>query len=165
MKSRYKPPSSQSKVIERDVYFANRDGVQLRAHVFAPKDVPKKAMPLVVYIHGGGWTIGSPEDTAPPCRTLVEQLGVTCIAPAYQQGPEYPFPAGINDALDGLKWIAANAETELGVSLASGFIVGGSSAGGNMSVVVALLARDECLSSRITGTFLLAPMILPPGTY
>lgn len=121
-------------------------------------------MPLVVYIHGGGWTIGSPEDTASPCRTIVEQLGVTCIAPAYRQGPEYPFPAGINDAWDGLKWIAANAETELGVSLASSFIVGGSSAGGNMSAVLALLARDECLSSRITGTFLLAPMILPPGT-
>lgn len=66
MRSRYKSPSSQSNVIERDVYFANRDGVVLRAHVFAPKDVPKKPIPLVVYIHGGGWTIGSAEDTASP---------------------------------------------------------------------------------------------------
>lgn len=80
------------------------------------------------------------------CRTLVEQLGVTCIAPAYRQGPEYPFPAGINDAWDGLKWIVANAETELGVTLASGFIVGGSSAGGNMSAVLAFWrATNACL--------------------
>jgi acetyl esterase/lipase len=164
MKSQYKPPTPESNVVERDVYFANRDGLQLRAHVFAPHVAPAEPMPLVVYIHGGGWTIGSPEDTATPCRKLAELLGVTCIAPAYRQGPEDPFPAGINDAWDGLKWIAANAEAELGVSLSSGFVVGGSSAGGNMSAVLAHLARDEGLSPKITGTFLLAPMILPPGT-
>lgn len=164
MKSQYKPPSSKSDVVERDVYFANRDGLQLRVHVFAPKEVPTEPMPLVVYIHGGGWTIGSPEDTATSCRRLVESLGVTCIAPAYRQGPEDPFPAGINDSWDGIKWIAANAEAELGVSLSSGFLVGGSSAGGNMSAVLAHLARDGDLSPKITGIFLLAPMILPPGT-
>jgi acetyl esterase/lipase len=164
MKSQYKPPSPESNVIERDVYFSNRDGIQLRAHVFAPAEVPANQMSLVVYFHGGGWTIGSPEDTATPCRRMVELLGVTCIAPAYRQGPEDPFPAGINDAWDGLKWIAANAEAELGVPLSSGFIIGGSSAGGNMSAVLAHLARDESLSPRVTGVFLLAPMILPPGT-
>jgi acetyl esterase/lipase len=164
MTSQYKPPSHETNVVERDIYFANRDGLQLRAYVFAPKEAPAKPMPLVVYIHGGGWTIGSPEDTATPCRRLVESLSVTCIAPAYRQGPEDPFPAGINDAWDGLKWIAANAEAELGVLLSSGFVVGGSSAGGNMSAVLTHLARDEGLSPKITGTFLLAPMILPPGT-
>lgn len=164
MKSQYKPPILEGPVVERDVYFDNRDGVQLRAHVFAPTNNLANPMPLVVYLHGGGWTIGSPEDTATPCRRLVELLGVACIAPSYRQGPEDPFPAGINDAWDGLKWIAANAEAELGVSLSSGFIVGGSSAGGNMSAVLAHIARDENLSPKITGTFLLAPMILPTGT-
>lgn len=127
-------------------------------------ETPTDQIPLVVYIHGGGWTIGSSEDTATPCRKLVEQLGVTCIVPVYRQWPEDPFPGGINDAWDGLKWIATNAETEFGVPLASGFIVGGSSAGENMSAVLGHLARDECLSPRLTGIFLLAPMILPTGT-
>ncbi|KAJ5689562.1 hypothetical protein N7462_003954 [Penicillium macrosclerotiorum] len=164
MKSLYKPAGPDSKVTERDLFILNRDGLQLRACVFAPKKATASPMPLIVYFHGGGWTIGSPEDTAPSCRWIVENLGVICIAPGYRQGPEDPFPAGVNDAWDWLKWIAKHAELELGVSLSKGFLIGGSSAGGNMSAVLSHLARDEGLTPSITGAFLLAPMILPPGT-
>ena len=162
MKSRYTPPTPEDKVIERDIHYAARDGFQLRGHVYEPADKPNSPPPLVVYIHGGGWTIGSPEDTAVSCRRLVRDLGVICVAPSYRQGPEDPFPAGINDTWDSLKWIAANAESQLGVSLAKGFVLGGSSAGGAMSAVISHLARDERLTPSITGFFLLAPMILPP---
>lgn len=130
--------------------------------VFEPANAPSSPGPLIVYYHGGGWTIGSPEDTASSCRRLVQELGVTCVAPSYRQGPEYPFPAVINDAWDALKWIVANAEPELGVSLPFGLVLGGSSAGGSMSAILAHLARDEGLFPAITGTFLLAPSILPP---
>lgn len=164
MKSQHKPPNPESGVVERDIHFPARDAFQLRAHIFETTKSPSDPRPLVVYYHGGGWTIGSPEDTASACRRLVQELGVTCIAPSYRQGPEDPFPAGINDAWDGLKWIAANAESALGVSLSAGFVVGGSSAGGNMSAVLAHLARDEGLAPAITGTFLLAPSILPLET-
>lgn len=164
MRSQHKPPNPDSGVLERDIYFLARDAFQLRAHIFESADNSTSPKRLIVYYHGGGWTIGSPEDTASSCRRLVQELGVTCVAPSYRQGPEDPFPAGINDAWDALKWIAANAESLLGVSLSAGFVVGGSSAGGNMAAVLAHLARDEALAPAITGTFLLAPMILPPET-
>ncbi|PCH05928.1 Alpha/beta hydrolase fold-3 [Penicillium occitanis (nom. inval.)] len=174
MKSQHKPADPDSGVIEHDVFYPARDGYQLRARVFRPATAtPKEApSPLVVYYHGGGWTIGSPEDTAPACRNLVQTLGIVCVAPSYRQGPEDPFPAGINDAWDGLKWIALHAESELAtagtpVSLSTGFVVGGSSAGGSMAAILAHLARDEkeSLAAPITGCFLLSPMILPPETF
>lgn len=162
MKSRHQPPSLESSVAERDIYFENGEGIKIRIHVYEPANKINSTLPLIVYLHGGGWTIGSPEDTAASCRSLVEKLGVVCIAPSYRLGPEDAFPAGINDAWDAVKWISANAESELGVSLSQGFIVGGSSAGGNMAAVVSHLSRDEDLIHPITGVFLLAPMILPP---
>jgi acetyl esterase/lipase len=166
-KSQHTPADPTSGVLERDIFFTARDGFGLRAHVFEPADdkTYNKTRPLVVFIHGGGWTIGAPEDTANYCRRLVQKLGVTCAAPSYRQGPEDPFPCSVNDTWDGLQWIAAHAESELkGVSLKQGFVVGGSSAGANMTAVVSHLARDEGLAHRITGLFLLAPMILPPET-
>uniref|UniRef100_A0A093V0H6 AB hydrolase superfamily protein B1A11.02 n=1 Tax=Talaromyces marneffei PM1 TaxID=1077442 RepID=A0A093V0H6_TALMA len=172
MKSQHKPADPNSGVIEHDIFYPARDGHQLRACVFRPVDQKEAPSPLVVYYHGGGWTIGSPEDTAPACRNLVQTLGVVCVAPSYRQGPEDPFPAGINDAWDGLKWMAAHAVSELAnadasVSLSAGFVVGGSSAGGSMAAILAHLARDEkaSLAAPITGYFLLSPMILPPETF
>lgn len=162
MKSLYTPPKPEDGILEHDLYFPARDGYQLRAHVYESSETTTSASrPLVVYLHGGGWTIGSPEDTTASCRNLVKKLGVVCIAPSYRLGPEDPFPAGINDTWDSLQWIAAHAEEEIGVSLAKGFIVGGSSAGGNMAAVISHLARDERLNPAISGLFLLAPLILP----
>ncbi|KAF4338009.1 sterigmatocystin biosynthesis lipase esterase STCI [Fusarium beomiforme] len=162
MKSLHKPPNPDSGVIERDVYYTARDEYKLRAHVYSPASKSDSPPPLVIYIHGGGWTIGSPEDAERSCRDIVQKLGVVCLAPSYRQGPEDPFPAGINDIWDGLKWVASNGESELGVSLPKGFIIGGSSAGGSMAAIASHLARDENLTPIITGVFLLAPMILPP---
>lgn len=167
MKSHHTPADPASGVLERDIFYTARDGFKLRARIYEPADKSNNntARPLVVFIHGGGWTIGSPEDTAKHCRRLVQKLGVTCAAPSFRQGPEDPFPAGINDTWDGLQWIASHAESEFdGVSLSAGFVVGGSSAGANMTAVVSHLARDEGLAHPITGLFLLAPMILPPQT-
>ena len=164
MKSLYQPPAPDSVVFERDIPFIARDGFQLRAHVFEPIKAADSPTALVVYYHGGGFTIGSPEDTATSCRQLVGALGVTCIAPSYRLGPENPFPTGMNDAWDGLQWIAVNAESKMNVSLEKGFVVGGSSAGGSITAVLSHVARDENFTPAITGTFLLAPQILLPDT-
>ncbi|KAF9774470.1 hypothetical protein IL306_007548 [Fusarium sp. DS 682] len=162
MKSLHTQPNPDNGVVERDVYYMARDRHMLRAHVYEPANKSGSPPPLVVYIHGGGWTIGSPEDAQRSCRDIVQRLRVVCLAPSYRQGPEDPFPASINDVWDGFQWIAANAESELGVSLSRGFILGGSSAGGSMAAIASHLARDEKLTPAITGVFLLAPMILPP---
>jgi acetyl esterase/lipase len=72
MASLHTPPDPESGVTERDVYYTARDGYKLRAHVYEPVDKSDSTPPLVVYIHGGGWTIGSPEDTERSCRDIVQ---------------------------------------------------------------------------------------------
>jgi acetyl esterase/lipase len=174
MKAQHKAPEPDSGVTEQDIAYTARDGHQLRLRVFQPSETQTTPSPVVVYFHGGGWSIGSPEDTAPSCRRLVQSLGVVCIAPEYRLAPENPFPASINDAWDAVRWIGGNIESALSsastpasVSLERGFLVGGASAGGNLATIVAHLARDdggETLKQPVTGSFLLCPMILPPET-
>src|SRR5436305_973828 len=76
--------------------------------------------------------------------------------------PEHPFPTGINDSWDALKWAAANASS-LKANPEIGFIVGGASAGGNIAAVLALRARDEELSPPLTGQYLCVPALLHPA--
>ncbi|PVH96730.1 alpha/beta-hydrolase [Periconia macrospinosa] len=75
--------------------------------------------------------------------------------------PEHKFPTGIHDSWDALTWALANSTTLLRATPTRGLIVGGSSAGGNIAAVLALLARDTNLSPPITGQYLSVPVLLP----
>jgi acetyl esterase/lipase len=112
--------------------------------------------------HGGGFTIGSPEGEERSCRNFVQALGAVCISAAYQLAPEHPFPGAPKSAWDSLRWAAANAKS-FGADPSLGFVVGGTSAGGNLSAVLAHLARDEKLSPPLTGQYLSIPALLPPA--
>ena len=83
-----------------------------------------------------------------------------CISAAYQLAPEYPFPAAPKSAWEGLKWAAANAKS-LGADPSLGFVIGGTSAGGNLTAVLTHQARDEKLSPPLTGQYLAVPAVLP----
>lgn len=74
--------------------------------------------------------------------------------------PEFKFPIGVHDCYDALKWALRNSSS-LGATPSQGVIVGGASAGGNISAVLALLARDEGLEPPITGQYLCVPAVLP----
>jgi acetyl esterase/lipase len=76
--------------------------------------------------------------------------------------PEHKFPTYIHDSWDTLRWIAKHA-TELGANPSAGFIIGGASAGGNISAVLATLARDEKLDPPLTGVYLCVPALLNPA--
>jgi acetyl esterase/lipase len=77
--------------------------------------------------------------------------------------PEHPFPTGINDSWDALKWIAQNAAS-LNANPKAGFVISGASAGGNISAILALLARDKDLDPPLTGQYLCVPALLPPSS-
>ena len=77
--------------------------------------------------------------------------------------PEHIFPVGINDCWDALNWALSNAST-LQANPRRGLIVGGASAGGNISAVMALLSRDKKLDPPITGQYLCVPALLPSET-
>jgi acetyl esterase/lipase len=76
--------------------------------------------------------------------------------------PEHKFPTYIHDCWDALRWIAKHA-TELGANPKAGFVIGGASAGGNISAVLGALARDEKLEPPLTGVYLCVPVIFNPS--
>jgi acetyl esterase len=96
--------------------------------------------PLVVFFHGGGWCIGDLETHDAVCRFLAAGAGATVLAVDYRLAPEHPFPAAVEDAWSAFSWAAANA-AELDIDPAR-IAVAGDSAGGNLSAVVSLLARE-----------------------
>ncbi len=98
------------------------------------------ATPVLVYFHGGGWTIGDLDTHDVLCRELAAGSRCAVVSVDYRMGPEHRFPAAVDDCLAATRWVRRHAES-LGVDAAR-LAVGGDSAGGNLAAVVALLARD-----------------------
>lgn len=91
---------------------------------------------VFLYIHGGGYTIGDIETHDQPCRQLALESGAIVISPDYRLAPEHPFPAGVDDSWAVLQWIVEEYGADHKI------VVGGDSAGGNLSAVLAIMARD-----------------------
>ncbi|EJC98411.1 Alpha/beta hydrolase fold-3 [Fomitiporia mediterranea MF3/22] len=62
---------------------------------------------VIVYLHGGGWTIGRPETEAPICRYLADTVGVVVVAPDYRKAPKYPYPHALEQTYQVTSWIAS----------------------------------------------------------
>ena len=97
-------------------------------------------LPVLVYFHGGGWTIGDLDTHDVLCRQLAVFSGCAVVSVDYRMGPENRFPAAIDDCIAATRWVRAHA-AELGVD-GSQLAVGGDSAGGNLAAVVAIAARN-----------------------
>jgi acetyl esterase len=114
-------------------------GGDIGVRVFRPAgDGP---LPLVAYLHGGGWVMGSLDGFDPLCRALANASGAVVASIDYRLAPEHPFPAAPDDALAAVRWLAAHAD-ELGVD-AGRMAIAGDSAGGNLATVTARRLRDE----------------------
>jgi acetyl esterase len=100
----------------------------------------ESTLPVLVYYHGGGWTIGDLDTHDVLCRQLCNGSGAVVVSVDYRMGPEHRFPAAVDDCLAATHWVRRHAR-ELGVDAAR-LAIGGDSAGGNLAAVVAILARD-----------------------
>ncbi|MFF1873287.1 alpha/beta hydrolase [Streptomyces sp. CB03911] len=102
---------------------------------------PTGPLPGLLYLFGGGWTLGSPDTSDAICRRLTNTAGCVTASVGYRLAPEHPFPAAVQDCRAAVRWLARYAP-DLGVDPAR-LAVGGDSAGGNLAAAVTLLCRDE----------------------
>jgi acetyl esterase len=110
------------------------------ARLYVAPGAASPPRPLLVYFHGGGWTIGSLDTHDGPCRFLATHSGAAVLSVDYRLAPEHPFPAAVDDALAAFRW-AVECAVELGADPARVAAIG-DSAGGNLAAAVSLLARD-----------------------
>ena len=94
---------------------------------------PADELPALVYFHGGGWVIGDLDTHDVLCRQLANGARCAVYSVDYRMGPEFPFPAAVEDCMAATRFVAGRHPR---------IAVGGDSAGGNLATVVALLARD-----------------------
>jgi acetyl esterase/lipase len=113
---------------------------EVRVRRYRPAD-HNGPLPAMVYIHGGGFVVGSIDLYDADCRRIAAEVGAVVFSVDYRLAPEHPFPAGLEDAYAVLVWVADNAG-ELGVD-PDRIAVGGESAGGGLTAGVTLLARDR----------------------
>lgn len=142
MLARRMPTGPDGRVVTRELaYGANP---WQRARIYQPARQPRgRALPVVVYYHGGGWVIADLDvyDAAP--RMLAEKLNAMVVSVEYRHAPEFRFPAQHEDAVTAYRWVLQNARSWGGdvgrVALA------GESAGGNLAITTAIAARNQRL--------------------
>jgi len=120
-----------------DVKVPGRGG-PIAARVYRRPDLQPGA-PAILFIHGGGFVDGGVDFCDGAQRGLAARTGAVVVGLSYRLAPEYPFPAGLEDCQDVLRWMAESRPAGLDPSRIA---VGGESAGGNLTVALALSSRD-----------------------
>lgn len=108
-----------------DIRLPAVDGTPLAARLYAPSN---QTLPILLYFHGGGFTIGSLETHDSLCRQLALRSHVAVIALEYRLAPEHRFPCAVNDCWSAMQWLitpgtAARADTDSHRRFASGFLL------------------------------------------
>lgn len=138
-------------------------GGALALRLYRPFGVGRdERLPGVLYLHGGGWTIGDLDTHDGLCRRLANTARVRVVAVDYRLAPEHPFPAALDDAACALRWVAAHAGRLHIDTRALG--VAGDSAGGNLAAVLALMARDAAAAGDTSFPPLAHQALLYPAT-
>lgn len=97
--------------------------------------------PILVFMHGGGWVIGSLDSSDHTCRFLANSVGCIVISVGYRLAPEHKFPAAVEDVYAAVLWAAEHATHINGDP--DCIAVGGASAGGNLAAAVCLMTKDR----------------------
>lgn len=146
------PPRAPLPRVE-DFTIPTPGGARLPARLYAPSD---RLDGVLLYCHGGGFTVGGLETHDSLCRQLALRSGQGVVALAYRLAPEHRFPVAVDDAWAALQWLHDEGRTAIG-SPGARLAVGGDSAGGTLAAVSAIRARDA-------GLELALQVLITPGT-
>ena len=147
------PPRAPLPRVE-EITLPGGGGVALAARLYAPSH---GVLPVLLYFHGGGFTIGNLETHDSLCRQLALRSGAAVVALDYRLAPEHRFPAAVDDCWSALQALARpDMAARLGLDTTR-LAVGGDSAGGTLAAVCALMARDA-------GLTLALQVLITPGT-
>lgn len=144
------PPRPPRPTFTRSIPFDDGDlsggSRKIILHFYCPPDYDTsrkegRRLPIVVNFHGGGFTLGCATDDGRWARCILQEVGAVVVSVTYRRGPEYPFPAAVDDGVDALQYLSSHA-AELGLD-ASRIILSGFSAGGNLAVTVPLRLRER----------------------
>ncbi len=135
-----------------DFSIAARDGHAVPARLYAPS---AEVLPVLLYFHGGGFTVGNIRTHDTLCRVLSLKSGCAVVSVDYRLAPAHKFPTASNDAWDAFEFIATQGAS-LGLD-PSRMAVAGDSAGGTLAAVCAIMARDA-------GLPLALQLLIYPGT-
>lgn len=138
MKDIADPPVGELAVI-KDLEIPGPAGT-IRARLFDPR-ATRAPGPVVLFYHGGGFVIGDIETHASFTAEMARQLDLPVVSVDYRLAPEARWPAAPDDCEAAARWVASNP-AELGRT-ATGLVLSGDSAGGNLTIVVAMTLRDD----------------------
>ncbi|MFE4602226.1 alpha/beta hydrolase [Kitasatospora indigofera] len=108
------------------------------ARLYRPAPEPRA---LVVFLHGGMWTIGDLESHDRACRRLAAGTGAAVLSVDHRRAPEHPWPAAVDDGVQAVRWALAGGAA--GAGIAGPTLVMGDSSGGNLAALACLRLRDE----------------------
>jgi acetyl esterase/lipase len=123
-----------------DRHISARDGKSIRVRVYRRVEAEGSG-PALLWLHGGGYVMGSPEMHEKSSIDFAKTLGVTVVAPSYRLAPRWPFPTPIQDCYSALCWMHRHAG-ELGIDRGR-IAVGGVSAGAGLAAGLVQLAHDQ----------------------
>lgn len=127
------------RIEDRTVSYGDLTDIPVR--IYWPPTAAQENLPVVVFYHGGGWALGNLDTHDHVARAHAVGAEAIVVSVDYRLAPEHPHPAGVEDSWAALQWVGENA-AELGGD-PNRIAVAGDSAGGNLSAIMAHLARDR----------------------
>ena len=125
---------------ERRLSLPTRDSAIIEARLYASEAPSERSpVPVLLYLHGGGFVVGSLDSHQPLCRGLAEDSGAAVLSVGYRLAPEHKFPTAFEDVVDALAWIGREGGA-IGLD-ARRVAIGGDSAGGTLAAALAIEAR------------------------
>ncbi|KAJ6506750.1 Alpha/Beta hydrolase protein [Mycena sanguinolenta] len=159
-------PAESAYTVENHTIAVEGGEIAIRTVSPTPTATEEPEYPVLVFFHGGGWVLGDLDTDDFNLRILSVELRLAIVNVDYRLAPEFPFPTGLNDCYAALKWTVENCKAIRG-SLSKGFIVGGTSAGANLTAAVTHRAVKDPFFEKhpITGHVLQIPGVVHPAAY